>query len=663
MGAMTAKARPKRSAHRAKAHKRGSQPLLPHTGKRAKAALRHAAQVIPWPDTSPGALIAELTALREALLAGERKYRARLKRIDPAHDPSVGNLLHYLLLRRHDLRPLQEALTRMGLSSLGRSEPYVMASLEAVLGHLHRLAGTPALTPDPQALGFLEARAVQLAQEQAVLGPCLSGRQVRIMVTLPSEAAGDPGLVRRLVARGTDLFRINCAHDDEEHWRRMVQHVRQAASESGRPLRILIDLAGPKLRTGPVRSEPPVLRFGPRRDDLGRVRTPARVWIPPEAGRLAPGPVDAVLPVQAPWLAELKPGAVLRLLDARGRSRRLLITGAQHGGWLAECAKTVYVEPGTPLWREQDGGPQTASHGKVGPLAPREGVLRLRAGDPLVLTRSLEPGQPAVYGPGAECQVPARIGCTLPEVFESVRPGQRILFDDGAIEGLVRAVHQHELHVEITRGRRGGAPLRGDKGINLPDTRLSLGALTDKDRRDLAFIAKHADLVGLSFVGSGRDVFALQSELARLKARRLGIVLKIETRRAVENLPGLLLAAMRSPAAGVMIARGDLAVECGYERLAELQEEILWLCEAAHLPVIWATQVLETLAKEGQPSRAEITDAAMGERAECVMLNKGPYIVEAVQTLDDILRRMQEHQHKKRAMLRKLRLARGPRGL
>lgn len=106
-----------------------------------------------------------------------------------------------------------------------------------------------------------------------------------------------------------------------------------------------------------------------------------------------------------------------------------------------------------------------------------------------------------------------------------------------------------------------------------------------------------------------------------------------------------------------MIARGDLAVECGYERLAEIQEEILWMCEAAHLPVVWATQVLETMAKSGILSRAEVTDAASAVRAECVMLNKGPFIVEAVRALADILQRMRMHQVKKRPMLRKLRLA------
>jgi pyruvate kinase len=154
-----------------------------------------------------------------------------------------------------------------------------------------------------------------------------------------------------------------------------------------------------------------------------------------------------------------------------------------------------------------------------------------------------------------------------------------------------------------------------------------------------------------------RDVYELQSRLHELNGDHLGIVLKIETRQAFERLPNLILAAMRHHSVGVMIARGDLAVECGYERMAEVQEEILWVCEAAHMPVIWATQVLESLAKKGQPSRAEITDAAMGERAECVMLNKGPHIVEAVVALDNILHRMQEHQAKKTARLRRLHLS------
>jgi pyruvate kinase len=149
----------------------------------------------------------------------------------------------------------------------------------------------------------------------------------------------------------------------------------------------------------------------------------------------------------------------------------------------------------------------------------------------------------------------------------------------------------------------------------------------------------------------------LRELLAPRGDRQPAIVLKIETKRGFENLPAMLLEAMKAPRCGVMIARGDLAVECGFERLAEVQEEMLWICEAAHVPVVWATQVLEALAKQGMPSRAEITDAAMGHRAECVMLNKGPHILSAVRTLDDILKRMEAHQCKKRSMMRELHLA------
>ena len=227
-----------------------------------------------------------------------------------------------------------------------------------------------------------------------------------------------------------------------------------------------------------------------------------------------------------------------------------------------------------------------------------------------------------------------------------------MLFDDGKIAARVDEVHPQHVVLTVISAGPGGTKLRADKGINLPDTDLQLQALTEKDIADLQFIVAHADIVGYSFVRHAEDVQRLQGEFARLGRPELPIVLKIENRQAFEHLPSLLLTAMRSPVSGVMIARGDLAVEIGWQRLAEVQEEILWMCEAAHMPVVWATQVLESLAKTGVPSRAEITDAAMSVRAECVMLNKGPYILEAMRVLSDILRRMQDHQIKKRPLMR-----------
>ena len=331
-------------------------------------------------------------------------------------------------------------------------------------------------------------------------------------------------------------------------------------------------------------------------------------------------------------------------------------------GRLAESIQTAYVSSGMSLYRSRTGEVRgeiaCSDEAKVGELPAQQRSILLKKGDLLILTRDLLPGEPAVYDQGGTVLRPARIGCTLPEVFSDVRPGESIWLDDGKIGGVIQSVENDQIFIQISHARESGDKLRADKGINLPDSTLRLLPLTQKDIEDLPFIVANADLVGLSFVRDATDIYKLEAELARLGGGHVGIVLKIETRRAFEQLPNLLLASMPSPCDGVMIARGDLAVECGYERLAEVQEEILWICEAAHIPVIWATQVLEKLAKEGFPSRAEITDAAMSHRAECVMLNKGPHIMAAVRVLDDILRRMQAHQSKKRSMMRSLQLAR-----
>ena len=262
-----------------------------------------------------------------------------------------------------------------------------------------------------------------------------------------------------------------------------------------------------------------------------------------------------------------------------------------------------------------------------------------------------------MYSKTGELITPARIGVSLPQILDHAKVGEPVWFDDGKIGGVIRSVQADSVSVEVTQARPSGEKLGAEKGINLPETTIDIAALTADDLEALKFIVQHADLVGYSFVRTESDVRQLIDRLRELGGQHLGLILKIETRKGFDNLPKLILATMRTPSFGVMIARGDLAVECGPQRLAEVQEEMLWICEAAHVPVIWATQVLETLSKKGLPSRSEITDAAMGERAECVMLNKGRYAVKTVSVLADILKRMQAHQEKKRSMLRQLRLA------
>ncbi len=606
------------------------------------------------------AILDELMIIRADMAAAPVLMQRRLEQTHENCRDSAKNLLQYLALRCRDIRPLQLRLAALGLSSLGRAESHVLCTIDAVLDVLHHLTGRDRqpCTAEERRIDFAAGQQLLSAQTQVLLGTARPWRSVRIMVTMPGEAAHNYSLIHDLLRQGMDCMRINCAHDDAATWAMMIEHLRRAEQALGRSCKIMMDLAGPKLRTGPLEPGPEVLRVRPQRDAFGRLVAPARVWLTAEELPLPPpAPADACLPLPAVWLSGLKRGAEIKFTDARDSKRTFRIADVTKQGCWAEAEQTAYIVAGTVFWHKRLAAKSGARKAEVGSLPPAENAILLCQGDLLILTRDLRPGRPAVADSCGHVLTPAMIGCTLPEVFDDVRSGEPVWFDDGKIGGVVEQVDEHQALVRVTHVREQGARLRADKGINLPESALRLTALSDKDVEDLAFAARHADAVGLSFANSAGDVELLQQHLARLGSRQTAIVLKIETRRGFDSLPDMLLMAMRSPCCGVMIARGDLAVECGFERLAEVQEEMLCICEAAHVPVIWATQVLESMAKDGMPSRAEISDAAIGHRAECVMLNKGPHIVSAVRVLDDILRRMQAHQAKKQAMLRELRLA------
>jgi pyruvate kinase len=613
-------------------------------------------------------LIRQLEVLRSEMLSLEAEGFSGGSDVHPEHQASARNLLHYLALRRHDIRELQEQLAARGLSSLGRTESHVISALQSVMDVLAQLADTDAPPQELKTAEVAPKEGQKLLERNTVvlLGHAPEGRRVRIMVTMPSEAAADYELVRDLVASGMNCMRINCAHDGPEAWSGMIRNVRRAEQETGKPCKVCMDVAGPKLRTGSIQGGPAVLKYRPKRDSYGRVESPARIWLTSESKPAAPpSSASACVPVSGEWLSRLEPGTRIRFTDTRGARRFMVVTEISGDGRWAEAFRTAYLAPDlvfeavdtTEPTADRSGQAASPRFSRVGPMPPTVQTLRLKKKDILVLTRSLEPGQPAQFDENKQLISPPRIGVTLGEFFDCIREGEPIWFDDGKIGGVIKAVEPDCVTVEITQALASGAKLGAEKGINVPETDLSIPSLTPDDLKALEFIVQQADIVGFSFVRSDSDVRDLQGELAKLGAKDMAIILKIETRQGFANLPRILLAAMRTHAVGVMIARGDLAIECGYQRLAEVQEEILWICEAAHLPVIWATQVLESLAKTGVPSRSEITDAAMGERAECVMLNKGPYIVDAVRTLDDILGRMQLHQEKKRSMLRKLHLA------
>lgn len=602
-------------------------------------------------DADLRTLLSRVESLRHACAAMEQEHAATFHLLDDDRRRSARNLVHYLALRSNDLRELQHALARLGLSSLGRNESHVLANLSAVASALASLDGMEHTRFETTEVSAVHGRSLLSARAEALLGPAPEGRSVRIMVTLPSEAAHDESLVESLLAAGMTVARINTAHDAPDDWERMASLVRAVADRLAIPCRVLIDLAGPKLRTGAIEPGPEVMRLRPRRDVLGRVTSPAKaILLPAGVARPADDATPAI-PVPADFLKDASVGDIVEFYDARERRRRLTIAERRaDGACIATCDRTVYLTSGARL--ELMHRKQSIARGRAGRLPALPQSILVRPGDRLLLSRHPGVGRPAGRSS------PAVITTTLPEAFEHARPGEAVWFDDGKVGALIRAVGPDSIELDVTSALGEGSRIAADKGVNLPDTDVRVAGLTADDIAILPVVARCADMVGMSFVQSSADIADLRSRLAELGGERLGTVLKIETRRAFENLPSLLLTALQGPYAGVMIARGDLAVECGFERLAEVQEEILWLCEAAHVPVIWATQVLESLAKTGRVSRAEVTDAAMSERAECVMLNKGPYIADAVRFLDGVLRRMSAHQDKKRPMLRALNVAR-----
>jgi len=474
--------------------------------------------------------IARIDADSGALLS---EWEMEIKR--PEFRPGAINLACYLAARQHDLTGLQNSLSVLGLSSLGRAESHLRQSLAAVSATLDGLSGLPATWPDPSAL---EAGLEHITTDQAVFfGDYPGGRNTRIMVTMPPQGATDIAFVEKLIEAGASCFRINCAHDGPDDWSAMIANIRASAEKAGRQCPVLMDIAGPKCRIKSIDNAEQRLLRGDR----------------------------------------------FRLLAKPGRTHKRLPS----------------------------------------------------------------------------------ITITFPEIVAKLHPGLQVWIDDGKIGARVVELIDDGAILEITVVSDKGKKLKAEKGINFPAVDLEIENLTSADLAAIPFVAANADIVGCSFVQRPEDVRGLMAELAKHRGDRPNqpLLLKIETGMAVRNLPRLIVQAGSHHPVAVMIARGDLAMEVGTERLSEVQEEILWLCEAAHIPVVWATQVLETLLKTGAPSRAEVTDAAMGQRAECIMLNKGPYITETIGFLAGILHRMDRHQFKKTARLSALTSWRGPQPL
>jgi pyruvate kinase len=249
--------------------------------------------------------------------------------------------------------------------------------------------------------------------------------------------------------------------------------------------------------------------------------------------------------------------------------------------------------------------------------------IALAAGDALTLAIGEEPGRRG------------RVSTTAAELARAVSAGGRLLLNDGRIELRVESATASEIQTRVVEG----GELGERKGIHAPGVPLSPGP-TEKDLRDLAFgLALGVDLVALSFVRSADDVARAKQVMAAEGRPNVPLVAKIERSEAIDRLNGILDAAD-----AVMVARGDLGIELPLERVPRVQKEILRLARLRGVPVIVATEVLESMRTEPRPSRAEVSDAAgaVDAGADAIMLSgetaMGQHPVRAVEVLDAIIR-------------------------
>ena len=596
----------------------------------------------------------ELQSLENEILTYEKEHAHYINQCHPEYRVSAVNLLHYLAMRKKSRVKLQRKLGYLGITRLARSQPHIHDSISK-----SRVLMSALLVDDPvkiqkPRLSIKKSYRRMTENSRSLLGDNDVKRRVRIMVTLPTEAGDNYEMVLLLAESGMNVARINCAHDNPETWKKMIDHVRRASTQLGEDIKISMDLGGPKVRTGEIKPGPAVRQFSPKTDDFGRVIQPARIMLVPED--MEDAPANAI-PLSSDWLNQLKPDDKIHILDTRQKEANLEIAQIDEKGVLVYCYTSIYISPDTFFSVPREGMDSiTIRH-----LPRKASHLLLREGDHLIIHRSTVEGERTLFDDAGNTLQEAHISCSYPGLFDVVKKGETIFFDDGKIGGEIVDIYDGYFRVRIQRVKKSVAKLKADKGINLPYGIAHLRGLTSKDEKDLEFVVKHADIVNVSFVNRPEDVRQLHQLLEKLEApEQLGVILKIETREAFNLLPEILLEAIKKYPVGVMIARGDLAIEVGWDEIGLVQQEILNVCSAAHIPVIWATQVLESLTKQGVPSRSEITDATQSMKAECIMLNKGPYTHRAVALLDKIFTEMRAYQFRNETLLPKLKKLKVP---
>jgi pyruvate kinase len=578
-------------------------------------------------------------ALREVLELKNFVKSAKVDTSKSKHPKTMQNMFHYLKLRERDNTGLQDELTKLGLSSLGRSQPYVLKTLDLIAEILSKCNDIP-YEKDDEAISIEEAEDM-MQKRVSIFGESHTKRgDTKIMLTLPSEAAEDTSMIAKFANVGVNIFRINTAHDTPKEWAIMADKIKELNEELPLhdSLKIYVDLAGPKIRTGKIRKIKQEIKLLPSR----------AVYIASINSDVTNPANSDIIRVEEKFFKKLLKVKELKLFSRSAKNRTLEIKEIKKDFVICKLNKKVKLDDFSVLCIEKK---EKTFYSEIFGLPESIEEIRLYEWDNIFLSLSEMEGHGKLVDDDGVLVKHPSIFCTQQEFVKDAKIGDKVFIDDGKIGLLVKEKSKEGLLCEIYQAKSKGETLKEEKGINFPDSKIYVDAITKEDIKNLDFVLEFADMVGISFAQSERDIIVLKDILKAKEKEHIGIVAKIETKLAVYNLPSILEALMHHDSSAIMLARGDLAIDVGFENMSYLQEEILDLCEAAHTPVIFATQVLENQMKNNIPSRAEITDAAFAQRADCVMLNKGAFAINTIKKLDFILEKMHTVFNKNRLLL------------
>ncbi|MCK5702312.1 MAG: hypothetical protein KAI29_14205, partial [Cyclobacteriaceae bacterium] len=299
----------------------------------------------------------------------ENDFNNMLSKVHPSYNESALNLIHYLAFRSFDIADLQEKLRYMALPDVSNIEGHVMKSLLAIKTIINHLSGNYLIEKQKNIISIKKSEKLLRKNTKQLFGYKSKKRVTRIMVTLPSTAAEDYSMISRLIKLGMNSARINCAHDSPEVWAKMIENIKRANKALKKNCKVMMDLGGPKLRTGSMGPGPKVVHLQPERDLIGKVTSPSEVWLA-HAGTEPEDEDDMIIPVSSDWLKSLKKNSTIIFTDSRNKHCKLKNDKKRSPGWMAKCYDSAYVTTGTVLTikSENEAEEKTTEVGEMLPL-------------------------------------------------------------------------------------------------------------------------------------------------------------------------------------------------------------------------------------------------------------------------------------------------------